>query len=210
MSSKAVTKSRLNSEDRRASIVNAAGQLFASKGFSGTTTRELAAAVGVTEPVLYEHFKTKRDLYSAIIETKAQAGIDALSSLVREFADKEDDRAFFQKLGITIAHWYTDDPTFARLLLYSNLEGHELKDLFHERSRACFTILSEYLTRRIEQGAIRPVDPLLASRAFFGMIAHYSLTALIFGFAPLPRPVDQVVTEMTDIFMIGICQQDMK
>ena len=62
MSSKIISKPRLTSEERRASIVEAACKLFADKGFRGTTTRELAAAVGVSEPILYEHFKTTRDL----------------------------------------------------------------------------------------------------------------------------------------------------
>ena len=70
-------KPRMSSEERRAAIVHAACRLFAERGFRGTTTRELAAAVGVTEPVLYEHFRTKRDLYSAIIGEKAKAGITA-------------------------------------------------------------------------------------------------------------------------------------
>ena len=62
---------RMKSAERRDAIVRSAIHLFAEKGFRGATTRELAAAAGVTEPVLYQHFRTKSDLYSAIIEAKA-------------------------------------------------------------------------------------------------------------------------------------------
>ena len=64
----------MKSDERRDAIVHSAIHLFAEKGFRGATTRELAAAAGVTEPVLYQHFRTKSDLYSAIIEAKAGGG----------------------------------------------------------------------------------------------------------------------------------------
>src|SRR5918993_2746894 len=113
---------RMTSEERRAAIVQAALRLFAERGFRGTTTRELAAAVGVTEPVLYEHFKTKRDLYSAIIEEKANSGLAALQALHDRYTGNEDDSGYFNALGQAIIEWYTKDPTFIRLLLFSNLE----------------------------------------------------------------------------------------
>jgi AcrR family transcriptional regulator len=75
-------KSRLSSEERKRVIVEAAIQLFSERGFQGTTTRELAAAAGVTEPVLYQHFETKRDLYSALIETKSMEGKERVDAVV--------------------------------------------------------------------------------------------------------------------------------
>src|SRR5580658_2538461 len=116
---------RMKSEERRAAIVEAAIHLFAEKGFRGTTTRGLAAALGVSGPVLYRHFKTKRDLYSAIIEVKAQQG-DRQGAGLPLLGAAGDDRAFFQCLGNLILERYEDDPDFMRLLLFSALEGHEL------------------------------------------------------------------------------------
>src|SRR5687768_12871308 len=108
MNSKAAhSKARMPAEERRASIVSAACKLFAEKGFRGTTTRELAAAVGVTEPVLYEHFRTKRELYSAIIESKARQGMESLSALTEQHARLNDDLGFFRELGMAIVDWYT-------------------------------------------------------------------------------------------------------
>ena len=203
---KVATKIRLSGDERRASIIDAACKLFAEKGFRGTTTRELAAAVGVTEPILYEHFKTKRDLYSAIIEAKAKEGIDSLTALSEQYAHSDDDRGFFKALGMNIVDWYTNDPEVVRLLLFSNLEGHELKDLFHERGACCFELVIRHIERRIRDSAIRAVDPAVAARAFFGMVAHYAMTALVFGFSPFSKPTEQVVDEMVDIFLAGTCR----
>jgi AcrR family transcriptional regulator len=200
----------MTSEERRAAIVQAASSLFAEKGFRGTTTRELAAAVGVTEPVLYEHFRTKSDLYSAIIGEKAKEGIALLAALSDQYAETQDDEGFFNALGNLVIEWYTEDATFVRLLLFSSLEGHELKDLFHERSHECFDLIAGCIERRIQSGAMRPVNSRMAARAFFGMIAHYALTGLLFGCAPFKESPKEVVAEMVGIFMRGIDNEESK
>ena len=99
----------MKSEKRRAAIVRSATHLFAEKGFRGATTRELAAAAGVTEPVLYQHFRAKSDLYSAIIEAKA-AEVSEHAEELQLLAQSGDDRAFFGKLGDIILRRYEKDP----------------------------------------------------------------------------------------------------
>lgn len=198
----------MSSEERKASIVQAACKLFSEKGFRGVTTRELAASIGVTEPVLYEHFKTKRDLYSAIIENKAREGVQVVSTIRDRFSEVPNDPAFFTHLADSIVDWYTKDPAFIRLLLFSSLEGDELKDLFHERGRECMEIVASYISRRIHDGAMRQVDACVAARGFFGMVAHYAMTAVVFGFSPIPRPPREVVHEMVSIFVGGLCKQE--
>jgi AcrR family transcriptional regulator len=60
---------KISGEERRASIIRAAKQVFVRKGFSATTTRELAAAAGVSEALLFKHFPSKETLYSAILKS---------------------------------------------------------------------------------------------------------------------------------------------
>jgi AcrR family transcriptional regulator len=57
---------KLSSEERRAAIIKAVRAVFATKGFHGTTTRELAEAAGVSEALLFKHFPNKEALYSAM------------------------------------------------------------------------------------------------------------------------------------------------
>lgn len=57
---------RLTGEERRRAIVKAALPLFAEKGFEATTTKEVARAAGISEPLLYKHFPSKEALYEEI------------------------------------------------------------------------------------------------------------------------------------------------
>jgi AcrR family transcriptional regulator len=61
-------RQRLPVAERRALIVEAAGRLFGERGYDATRLDEIAAAAGVTKPILYRHFDSKRDLYLALLE----------------------------------------------------------------------------------------------------------------------------------------------
>ena len=61
-------------EDRRHQILHVAVTLFSQRGFGGTTTKEIAQAAGVSEAMVFRHYATKQELYSAILDHKACSG----------------------------------------------------------------------------------------------------------------------------------------
>ncbi len=60
--------SRLPAAERREQLLDSAVSVFAERGYSGSTTAMLAKAAGVTEPIIYRHFKSKKHLFIAVIE----------------------------------------------------------------------------------------------------------------------------------------------
>jgi TetR/AcrR family transcriptional regulator len=59
---------RLPAEQRKAAVLDCACGIFSTGSYRGTTTAEIARQAGVTEPVLYRHFASKRELYLAVLE----------------------------------------------------------------------------------------------------------------------------------------------
>ena len=59
---------RLPAGQRREAILRAALKVFTSTSYVGATTAEIAREAGVTEPVLYRHFASKRDLWLACLD----------------------------------------------------------------------------------------------------------------------------------------------
>ncbi len=59
---------RMKATDRRRQLLEASIKCFANHGYQGTTTARLAKAAGVSEPVLYQHFASKHDLFVALLE----------------------------------------------------------------------------------------------------------------------------------------------
>lgn len=64
--------SRLPADKRREQLLDVAAELFARDGYARATTAQLAKAAGVTEPIIYRHFESKRDLFVALIERTAK------------------------------------------------------------------------------------------------------------------------------------------
>ena len=62
------TKPRLPAEARRQAVLETACRAFSRSSYRGATTAEIARAAGISEPILYRHFGSKRDLYLACLD----------------------------------------------------------------------------------------------------------------------------------------------
>jgi AcrR family transcriptional regulator len=74
---------RLPAAKRREQLLDTAAKLFAAHGYAGATTSQIARAAGVTEPIIYRHFESKRDLFIALIE---RTSADTISLWEQELA----------------------------------------------------------------------------------------------------------------------------
>ena len=168
---------RMAGGERRLQILRVAMRLFSQRGFRGTTTKEIALAAGVSEAMVFRHFATKKELYSAILDHKACLH-DTMEPLqvVAEAVARKDDAAVFEGLALDALNQHDRDPEFHRLLLHSALEEHELAQMFWEKFvKRVYRNLRGYIRERQRDGAIRDVDPVVMVRAFIGMIIHHSL-----------------------------------
>jgi AcrR family transcriptional regulator len=62
------TRPRLTAEARRQAVLDSACRVFARTSYRGATTAEIAREAGISEPILYRHFGSKRDLYLASLD----------------------------------------------------------------------------------------------------------------------------------------------
>ena len=195
---------RPSSRERQAGLIAAAASLFAAKGFNGTTTKEIAKSAGVSEALVFKYFPTKRALYAAILAEKVT--VNELLEAVEEASKKRDDHRVFTMIASSRIRPDVDS-TLLRLLLFSALEGHELSDMFFGKHHKVFyDHLASYIRTRIDDGAFRPVDPLLAARAFIGMVVHHRLLHEIFG-VPMHQSHEDTVSTYVDLFLTGLIKQ---
>ncbi len=195
----------MSGEDRRLAIIETAVQLFSERGFEGVTTRELAAAVGVTEPVLYQHFPSKRDLYHAIIEWKMEQSKELREHLLEICGTDSPADVFLRKLGKLMLDWHRADPSFMRLMLRSGLENHELQSLCYERMYAgYFRIITTTLGRLAKAQGLTRAEPATAAYIFIAILHTHCLDRLIFQH-PLGDISDETFVETAiDIFLNGL------
>lgn len=176
---------RMSGDDRRRQILHTAVSLFSTHGFSGTTTRKIAEAAGVSEAMVFKHFSTKEDLYGAILHEKAcEEGShrfpwDSNQALQKAIEDKEDFGVFYH-IALHAMNKQQKDVGFMRLMFFSALEEHELAErFFSEFVSKVYDFIGGYVAERQKDGAMREVNPRVVVRAFIGMILHHSLNNIL-------------------------------
>ena len=207
---------RMAAVDRRRQIVDVAMRLFSERGFRGTTTKEIAQAAGVSEAIIFRHFATKDDLYTAIIDHKSCTGemadaeppvIETIRCSVAGLMETRDDHAVFEHIALQMMRHHAHDTEFLRLLFYSALEGHQLSQIFWDRNvRAMYEFLGSYIRQRQLEGAFRQIDPLVVVRAFTGMIIHHSVTDILWDKARTLLDIsnEEAARSFTGILLAGI------
>ncbi len=195
------TRPRISAAARRASIIHSAAALFGERGFEGTKTREIAARAGVSEALIFRHFPSKEELYTAILAEESP--LPGLRKRIAQLAEQRKDKEVFTVIADTIVGG-APDPNLMRLILFSALENHELSDMFFQNHiRQFYDVLASYIEMRIEEGAFQPVPPLVAARAFMGMLIYHRLLTVLFR-ANLPQQPQEIVGTFVKVFMNGL------
>jgi AcrR family transcriptional regulator len=196
------TAHRVPAEDRRLQIIDVARELFASRGYEGTTTRELAEKIGINEALLFRHFPSKEELYWAVLQhmIDMRGTKDRLREHIRAgMTDRETFVAVAQDI-------LNRSVLLTRLLFYSVLEKHELSERFFSTHVVAYhEILADYIRGGIKSGRFRDIDPLLAARGFIGMFAyHYQVQELFGGKVVQHFEASEVITGLVDIWLEGM------
>ncbi|MBL8148919.1 MAG: TetR/AcrR family transcriptional regulator [Blastocatellia bacterium] len=199
-------RKRMSGEDRRRAILESAMSVFSIKGFNGATTKEIAKKVGVSEAIIFRHFPTKQDLYSATLNYKASESLKQLWSSCEEAMQRRDDERVFYTLAYEILEMYRKDPGLLRLLYFCALEGHEMAKAFaNTTGKTARDKLSRYIQERVDAKAFRNVDAANATRSFFGVVSHRAIQRELFQDNELQNiSSSELANEIVDIFLRGV------
>jgi TetR/AcrR family transcriptional regulator, transcriptional repressor of aconitase len=207
---------RLDSDERRKAIVTAAVPLFARKGFTGTTTKELAEAAGISEALLFRHFPSKKHLYGEIL----RLGCEGDPALERLAALPPSTATLVHMIRFMVRYFLLGVPSVdraeldsrLRLVLHSFLEdgeyARELFDRIFERVHPLFAASIEAATLA---GDLKPGPIASANRFWFGQhIAAMVAFAGLSGRASVPydgAPAE-LVDEASWFILRGIGMRD--
>jgi AcrR family transcriptional regulator len=108
-----VSSHRLSAPARREQILEVALEVFGRAGYHGASMNDVADAAGVTKPVLYQHFDSKRELYLALLD---EVGNRLLSAIAKATADAPDGKAQTQRGFRAYLRWVAEDHDEFKLL----------------------------------------------------------------------------------------------
>ncbi|MDQ1288022.1 MAG: hypothetical protein QG622_1587 [Actinomycetota bacterium] len=157
---------RLPRSARRQQLLGAAREVFVAQGYHATAMDDIAERAGVSKPVLYQHFLSKRDLYLALVQ---QHSNELLSSVQTALQSTPDNKL---RVAATMAAYFafidTKSEAF-RLVFESDLRNDpEVRDLVDTVSAGCAAAIASVIS---EDTGIPEEEAELLGVALAGM-AH--------------------------------------
>jgi len=200
---KASTAAEARDQDRRKTILRAAVEVFARKGYHGCRIADVAREAGVAYGLVYHYFKNKEELLQLVFET----GWGGFMSRIRDAAEAS--APLEQKIG-RIAQVafeaYRIDPRGVRVLV---LEFARSPSTGEANRRTAFAEVLGVITRMFERARARGelragLEPALCAAMLFGSV-EMSLTGFVMGLLD-PREsglLAQAQEQLTSLFLDG-------
>lgn len=186
--------------DRREEIVEASLHLFATRGFHGTSMRDIARAAGIADGLIYHYFGSKRDLFRAIIEERSV--LPVLRSLPA-LADQLDLRALLIVVARGFFDVLRDNKELTRLLLQEiQVFPEEKEAFFSDAVGRSIKELAKVLESRMSPRARSQVDPEMSARVFFNaLLAFFVEQEILGGKHLLPADESSYIEHVVDMFV---------
>lgn len=190
-------------EETRQRIIEAAFRVFVRKGFKGTSNREIAREAGISPGLIYWYFRSKEDLFQAVVETKSFVfPLQQMAQTMREAPPQE----FLSRVAELVIALDRDPVMVAaiRLLLPEALRNERVRRVFVARAiRPGLRAVATYLTAQQSKGLLRPLDPQIGAQLWMGLLLSQILLGRLLRIRP-PVPIDQLLMEALTVYLHGI------
>jgi AcrR family transcriptional regulator len=160
----------MRGDERRASILSHAKKAFAEHSYHEVSTGELARASGITEPILYKHFGSKKKLYIAVLTLIGEQFLDRFQSMVNRRAE-ENLADCLASLLLDFRTASFEDHDSMHLLLNATLESTdpEVLQITQIQNRKMYTLILGLLEKAQNSGLVS--ENLNLSTAAWGFIS---------------------------------------
>lgn len=184
-------------EETRTKIIDATREIYALKGFRGTTTREVAERAGVNEATLFRHFGNKEALIEAMIQNACSQDQGAVGEFFQGSGD--DIAADLRKLAIHALERMSVKRDLILIALAEEPRDPTAFNVMWRSPSAIYEGLTKYFGRAVERGVLRG-EPAVLARFFMGMLFAHVMGRRIFG----TPGFEEVSNYCVDIFLNGI------
>jgi len=193
-----------NGERTRQAILDAALTLFAERGFFGTSIRDIAGAVGITESAIYNYFPGKTELFEALLSEDQQSIMKRLSTLGTEPID--DVRTTLTSLALWVVK-QSVEPRQQQLFRIFLSDGVRLArdGRIHLLASVStrYTTLQALMRRLVRSGALRRADPEQLASEFIGPLLLWRLMLAIGSDFAIVRNPEAFARRHVDQFLNG-------
>jgi AcrR family transcriptional regulator len=185
---------RLPAAARRRQLLDVALDVFAAEGFHRTSMDEIAEAAGVTKPVLYQHFRSKRELYLEILDDVGGQLLDAITKATAAASGPRDQ----VEAGFTAYFRFVREQRSAFRLLFGS--GARRDRLFSSAVRRVEEAIADAIAALIEADIDEDHRRLLAN----GIVGLAEGTGRHWVGAGLDLDPEEVASRIADLAWAGL------
>jgi len=188
--------------DTRTKILKAALQLFAKRGYEGTTTKDLAKSAGVAEGTLFRHFSNKKAI---LVEVATAGWVDILTDLLTELSEMGSYKAVSQVMRRRMLNMQQNKNLMQVCFIEAQYHP-ELRESIQSEVISKMTDVAEaFFETAMEKGIYRPMNPKIVARVFLGIfaIAGFSEDTIMNPDAS-PQAMQEMAEGISDIFLRGV------
>jgi AcrR family transcriptional regulator len=188
--------------ETRSRILHAAEQLFAQRGFDGTTTRDLAQTVGVAEGTLFRHFPNKKAILTEVV---TQGWVEILTDLLTELSEMGSYKAVAKVLQHRMLNLHKNAARlkvcFVEAQLHPELQEHIQAEVIVKMT----DVAEAFFQTAMDRGVYRPMNAKIVAHVFLGMfaIAGFSQNTLLEPSASI-QSIQEMGEGLADIFLNGV------
>jgi AcrR family transcriptional regulator len=189
----------MTGKERREQLLDIGRQLFAERGFEGTSIEEVAAKAGVSKPVVYEHFGGKEGLYAVVVDRE----VERLLTMATTLLDGKDTIPKFQGAAVRLLRYIEDNADGFRILVRDSPPGSgtgTYGTLLSDIAGQVEYIVGDYLT-------VRGQDPKLAPMYAQMLVGMVAFTGQWWLDARKP-PLEDVAAHLINLAWNGLSQLD--
>lgn len=148
-------------------IVAEATRLFAERGFSGTSLKDIADATGLTRPAIYHYVRNKDELLAKLVAELAQGPVVALREINDGVSAGPLER--LRQMAYTIALSQAKEPSRFQLLIRSEADlSEDLAGPYQQGRREVLQEFVKVIDEGIRSGEMRAVDSRVAALSILG------------------------------------------
>jgi AcrR family transcriptional regulator len=193
-------------EDTRTKILQAALQLFAKRGYDGTTTKDLAKSAGVAEGTLFRHFASKKAI---LIEVTTAGWVDILTDLLTELSEMGSYKAVSNVMRRRMLNMRKNSDLMRVCFVEAQYHPELQESIQAEVIDKMTDVAEAFFETAMSKGIYRQMNPKIVAKVFLGIFAIAGFSEeTIMNPSASPKEMQEMAEGISDIFLRGVLNNE--
>nr|WP_312579894.1 TetR/AcrR family transcriptional regulator [Sedimentibacter sp.] len=192
-------------------ILNSACELFSEKGYSATSTNEIAKKAGVSEGTIFRYFNTKNHILKGLLVQLIELVVENIAippiEKILQNEDSKDDKEIFKEIIMDRMELVHNNFKLFKVIVSESMFHEDIKEIIYSKliSRATI-IVEDYYNRMVENGTARKLPPKIVFSSIVGSMFMFIIKSNLDSAYEdaQDKTIDKDIDDLVDVMFNGI------